>query len=154
MVKLLIKCGKSAIGERTDPPIQHFIGLSGSTAKRGFAFSLLFAAEEDRHSVSGISASLSEETTPAQEIRYGCRRPESDDGSAREEKPEGKEPLGRLLVSFQPWHLDGLKKRGSGESHVGETGMIVMRHRNVWIDSRWLPTLNYSTAKRAYHEWL
>ena len=26
--------------------------------------------------------------------------------------------------------------------------------RNVWIDSVWLPTLSYSTAKRAFHEWL
>lgn len=37
---------------------------------------------------------------------------------------------------------------------VGETGVIVQRHRNVWIDSCWLPTLSYSTAQRAYHEWL
>ncbi len=38
---------------------------------------------------------------------------------------------------------------------VGETGVIVMRHwSHVWIDSVWLPTLGYSTAKRAYHEWL
>ncbi|MBI4660460.1 MAG: amidohydrolase family protein [Verrucomicrobia bacterium] len=38
---------------------------------------------------------------------------------------------------------------------VGETGVIVMRHsRNVWIDSVWLPTLSYTTAKRAFHEWL
>jgi hypothetical protein len=38
---------------------------------------------------------------------------------------------------------------------VGETGVILMRHtRHVWIDSVWLPTLSYSTAKRAFHEWL
>lgn len=38
---------------------------------------------------------------------------------------------------------------------VGETGAIVMRHHtNVWIDSVWLPTLSYSMAKRAFHEWL
>ena len=38
---------------------------------------------------------------------------------------------------------------------VSETGVIVMRHtKNVWIDSVWLPTLSYSTAKRAFHEWL
>ncbi|MBI4600477.1 MAG: amidohydrolase family protein [Planctomycetes bacterium] len=38
---------------------------------------------------------------------------------------------------------------------VGETGVIVMRHgSHVWIDSVWLPTLSYATAKRALHEWL
>jgi predicted TIM-barrel fold metal-dependent hydrolase len=38
---------------------------------------------------------------------------------------------------------------------VGETGAIVMRHgSHVWIDSVWLPTLSYTMAKRAYHEWL
>lgn len=37
---------------------------------------------------------------------------------------------------------------------VGETGVIAMRHKNVWIDSVWLPTLSYTTAKRAYQEWL
>ena len=38
---------------------------------------------------------------------------------------------------------------------VGETGVILMRHsRHVWIDSVWLPTLSYTTAKRAFHEWL
>lgn len=41
---------------------------------------------------------------------------------------------------------------------IGETGMIVMKSmqnaRNVWIDSVWLPTISYSTAKRAFHEWL
>jgi predicted TIM-barrel fold metal-dependent hydrolase len=38
---------------------------------------------------------------------------------------------------------------------VGETGVIVMRHSShVWIDSVWLPTLSYTTAKRAFHEWL
>lgn len=38
---------------------------------------------------------------------------------------------------------------------VGETGVILMRHaKHVWLDSVWLPTLSYTTAKRAYHEWL
>lgn len=37
---------------------------------------------------------------------------------------------------------------------VGETGVIAMRHKNVWIDSVWLPTLSYTMAKRAYQEWL
>src|SRR5206468_5447886 len=29
-----------------------------------------------------------------------------------------------------------------------------MRYANVWVDSCWLPTINYTMAKRAYHEWL
>jgi hypothetical protein len=38
---------------------------------------------------------------------------------------------------------------------VGETGAIVMRHgSHVWLDSVWLPTLSYTMAKRAFHEWL
>lgn len=38
---------------------------------------------------------------------------------------------------------------------IGETGVIVMRFpRRVWVDSVWLPTLSYTMAKRAYHEWL
>jgi hypothetical protein len=38
---------------------------------------------------------------------------------------------------------------------IGETGVIVMRHgSHVWIDSVWLPTLSYTAAKRAFHEWL
>ena len=38
---------------------------------------------------------------------------------------------------------------------VGETGVILMRHSShVWLDSVWLPTLSYTTAKRAFHEWL
>jgi predicted TIM-barrel fold metal-dependent hydrolase len=41
-----------------------------------------------------------------------------------------------------------------GYPWIGETAVIAMRHPNVWIDSVWLPTLSYSTAKRAYHEWL
>ena len=42
-----------------------------------------------------------------------------------------------------------------GYPWVGETGVIVMRFAShVWIDSCWLPTLSYSTAKRAFHEWL
>ncbi len=42
-----------------------------------------------------------------------------------------------------------------GYPWVGETGAIVTRHwRNVWIDSVWLPTISFTTAKRAFHEWL
>jgi predicted TIM-barrel fold metal-dependent hydrolase len=42
-----------------------------------------------------------------------------------------------------------------GYPWVGETAVILMRHwRNVWIDSVWLPTISYETAKRAFHEWL
>lgn len=41
-----------------------------------------------------------------------------------------------------------------GYPWVGETGMIAMKFRNVWIDSVWLPTLNYTMARRAYQEWL
>ena len=41
-----------------------------------------------------------------------------------------------------------------GYPWVGETGVIAMRHKNVWIDSCWLPTLSYTVAKRAYQEWL
>lgn len=38
---------------------------------------------------------------------------------------------------------------------VGETGVILMRHgSHVWLDSVWIPTLSYATAKRAFHEWL
>lgn len=37
---------------------------------------------------------------------------------------------------------------------VSETGMIAARHKNVWIDSVWLPTISYHTAQRAFHEWL
>ena len=30
-----------------------------------------------------------------------------------------------------------------------------MRHgSHVWVDSVWLPTISYHTAKRAFHEWL
>ena len=41
-----------------------------------------------------------------------------------------------------------------GYPWVGETGVIAMRHKNVWIDSVWLPTLSYTMARRAYQEWL
>jgi predicted TIM-barrel fold metal-dependent hydrolase len=37
---------------------------------------------------------------------------------------------------------------------VGETGVIAMRHKNVWVDSVWLPQLSYTMAKRAFQEWL
>src|SRR5206468_2506650 len=45
-----------------------------------------------------------------------------------------------------------------GYPWIGETGMIVAKatqgSANVWIDSVWLTTISYSTAKRAFHEWL
>lgn len=41
-----------------------------------------------------------------------------------------------------------------GYPWVGETGAIATRHRNVWIDSVWLPTISYTMGKRAYQEWL
>jgi hypothetical protein len=42
-----------------------------------------------------------------------------------------------------------------GYPWVGETAVIVQRFAShVWIDSVWLPMLSYSTAKRAFHEWL
>ncbi len=41
---------------------------------------------------------------------------------------------------------------------IGETGAIVMAEMthaaNVWIDSCWLPTISYTMAKQAFHEWL
>jgi predicted TIM-barrel fold metal-dependent hydrolase len=37
---------------------------------------------------------------------------------------------------------------------IGETGVIAMRHKNVWVDSVWLPQLSYTMAKRAFQEWL
>jgi hypothetical protein len=37
---------------------------------------------------------------------------------------------------------------------VGETGVIAMKYKNVWVDSVWLPQLSYTMAKRAYQEWL
>jgi predicted TIM-barrel fold metal-dependent hydrolase len=41
-----------------------------------------------------------------------------------------------------------------GYPWVGETGAIATRHRNVWIDSVWLPTISFTVARRAYQEWL
>ena len=41
-----------------------------------------------------------------------------------------------------------------GYPWIGETAVIGMKYRNVWIDSCWLPTLSYTMAKRAYQEWL
>jgi len=41
-----------------------------------------------------------------------------------------------------------------GYPWVGESAVIAMRHKHVWLDSCWLPTLSFSAAKRAYHEWL
>jgi predicted TIM-barrel fold metal-dependent hydrolase len=38
---------------------------------------------------------------------------------------------------------------------TAETGAILTRHaRHVWIDSVWLPTISFTAAKRAFHEWL
>lgn len=38
---------------------------------------------------------------------------------------------------------------------VGEALMVALKFpKRVWIDSVWLPTLNQSMAKRAFHEWL
>lgn len=42
-----------------------------------------------------------------------------------------------------------------GYPWVGEMGAIIMRHTShVWVDSCRLPTISYTMAKRAYHEWL
>jgi predicted TIM-barrel fold metal-dependent hydrolase len=42
-----------------------------------------------------------------------------------------------------------------GYPWVGETAVILQkRSSHVWLDSVWLPMLSYSTAKRAFHEWL
>ena len=42
-----------------------------------------------------------------------------------------------------------------GYPWIGETGAIMMRHgSHVWIDSCWLPTIDYTMAKRAYQEWI
>lgn len=42
-----------------------------------------------------------------------------------------------------------------GYPWIGETAVILQRHsKHVWLDSVWLPMLSYSTAKRAFHEWL
>lgn len=41
-----------------------------------------------------------------------------------------------------------------GYPWIGETGAIATRHKNVWIDSVWLPTISYTMGRRAYEEWL
>ncbi len=41
-----------------------------------------------------------------------------------------------------------------GVPWVTESAAIAMRHRNVCLDSVWLPTLGPALAKRAFHEWL
>lgn len=67
---------------------------------------------------------------------------------------QGSNPM--LLVNL----IDGNPKTKfilfhGGYPWVGETGAIAMRYpTRVWIDSVWLPTLSYYTAKRAFHEWL
>lgn len=37
---------------------------------------------------------------------------------------------------------------------VGETGAIAKRYSNVWIDSVWMPVIDYTMARLAYQEWL
>jgi hypothetical protein len=67
---------------------------------------------------------------------------------------QGSNPL--LLVDL----IDSNRKTKfilfhGGFPWIGETGIILMRHSShVWLDSVWLPTLSYTTAKRAFHEWL
>lgn len=45
-----------------------------------------------------------------------------------------------------------------GYPWIGETAAIafteIVRARNVWVDSCWLPMISYSAGKRALHEWL
>lgn len=41
-----------------------------------------------------------------------------------------------------------------GYPWIGETGVLAQRFANVWIDSNWLPQLDYTMARRAYQEWL
>jgi hypothetical protein len=42
-----------------------------------------------------------------------------------------------------------------GYPWVGETGAICMKYPDrVWINSVWLPSISYTMAKRAFHEWL
>jgi uncharacterized protein len=42
-----------------------------------------------------------------------------------------------------------------GYPWIGETGAIAMKYPGrVWVDSCWLPTISYTMAKRAFHEWL
>ncbi len=42
-----------------------------------------------------------------------------------------------------------------GYPWVSETAAITLRFpHNVWIDSCWMPTISYTMAKRAFHEWL
>jgi predicted TIM-barrel fold metal-dependent hydrolase len=37
---------------------------------------------------------------------------------------------------------------------IGESAVIGVKYRNVYLDSVWLPTLSESMARRAFHEWL
>jgi hypothetical protein len=45
-----------------------------------------------------------------------------------------------------------------GVPWVNEIGMMVTtempRAANVWLDSNWMPTVSYSMAKQAFHQWL
>ena len=41
-----------------------------------------------------------------------------------------------------------------GYPWVGETAVMAQRFKNVYIDSNWLAQLSYTTARRAYQEWL
>ena len=57
------------------------------------------------------------------------------------------------LPNLRPTCREGFLFHG-GFPWVGETTVIGMKFRNVWIDSVWLPTLSYTMATRAYQEWL
>ena len=71
---------------------------------------------------------------------------------------------GAALERSNPLHLENVLAAHpntrfilfhGGFPWVGETGAILLRFPdNVWIDSNWLPTLSYTMAKRAFHEWL
>jgi uncharacterized protein len=69
---------------------------------------------------------------------------------------------GRLQGSSPMMLLDAIQENPrtkfilfhGGFPWVDETAAIAMRHRNVWIDSVWLPTLSYTMGKRAYQTWI
>jgi predicted TIM-barrel fold metal-dependent hydrolase len=83
--------------------------------------------------------------------------------SARHEMPfqihtgdarlQGSSPM-RLLELIQANPRTKFALFHGGYPWVSETAAIVMRHRNVWIDSCWLPTISATMARRAFHEWL
>jgi predicted TIM-barrel fold metal-dependent hydrolase len=41
-----------------------------------------------------------------------------------------------------------------GYPWLSESAAIAQRHRNVWLDSVWLPSISPTAAHRALHEWL